>query len=547
MELLQVENISFTYPKAGQKALCDLSFTLQKGEFTLLAGESGCGKTTLLRLLKSEIAPFGEISGRILYAGKPREESPFWKIGYVGQDPDEQLVTDQVWHELAYALENRGLPQEEIRLRVGETASYFGIQNWYHCRTDELSGGQKQLLNLAAVMAMQPELLLLDEPTAQLDPIAAAELIATLKKLNQELGVTVLLTEHRLEEVFPLADTVMVMREGRLLAHDTPRAVCKQLCGDRLFAGFPAAARIWEGLDRPGECPLTVREGRRFLDECFPAFSAAPEPVTKPEGAISLEARHVWFRYEKNAEDVIRDMSFTVLKGEIFSILGGNGTGKTTTLNLLAGLEKPTAGKVLIKGQKIKEYRAGSLYRQKLAMLPQNPKLLFLCNTVREDLEEYGVLLGLNETERREQLGKVSSFFGIEAFLDRHPYDLSGGEQQKCALAKLMLARPEILLLDEPTKGLDAYFKQQLAALLKRLQSEGRTILFVTHDVEFAALVSTRCGLFFDGSLLAVSAPGTFFSENRFYTTAASRIAREHAPGAVVCEEVVRLCRNAKT
>ena len=543
MEILQVKNLKFTYPHAPSEALSGISFSLQKGNFTLLTGESGCGKTTLLRLIKNEIAPFGEKSGEILFLGNPHTQAAFNRIGYVGRNPDEQIVTDKVWHELAFGAENMGLSREEIRLRVGETASYFGIQNWYHQPTDQLSGGQKQLLNLASVMVMQPDLLLLDEPTGQVDPITAATLIATLKKMNRELGITVLITEHRLEEVFPLADSVMVMRKGKLVAADTPKAVCEQLRGDELFTGFPTAARLWSGLGGTQSCPLTVREGRRFFEERFGAVTKPFPALPEPDGKPCIEAKNVWFRYERHANDVIRDMSFCVRQGEIFSILGGNGSGKTTTLNLLAGLLRPTAGNFFIFGKKVRDYHNGSLYRQTLAMLPQNPKILFLRNTVKEDLEEYQSLLGIAKEEQKQTLKETVDFFEIAPFLNRHPYDLSGGEQQKCALAKLMLAKPEILLLDEPTKGLDATFKNRLSVLLKQLQRNGKTVIMVTHDVEFAAAVSTRCGLFFDGTLLSVSTPHVFFLHNRFYTTAASRIAREHFPGAVTCEEVIRLCK----
>ncbi len=543
MALLQIQNLNFSYPDGSQKALDDLSLSLEEGSFTLLVGESGSGKTTLLRLIKREIAPFGEQSGNILYDGAPSTETPFWKIGFVGQNPDEQIVTDRVWHELAYGAENRGLSTEEIRLRVGETAAYFGMEGWYHKRTDELSGGQKQLLNLASVMVLHPQLLLLDEPTGQLDPIAAANFIATLQKLNRELGVTVFMTEHRLEEVFPVSDAVAVLRQGKLLWKGTPRQVCEELKGDRLFAGFPSAARIWNGLHSSAPCPLTVREGRRFLQEQFPKTSGKIVSSAKDFGKPVLEAHNVWFRYERNAPDVICDMSFSVGKGEIFSILGGNGSGKTTTLNLLAGVLSPVRGKCLVDG-KATGRKENAEIRRRIAVLPQNPQTLFLRNTIREDFEDYLLLLGKGKTAGAALIDRVTEDFGLAALLDRHPYDVSGGEQQLAAFAKILLSEPEIILMDEPTKGLDAFWKHRFSERLKRLCCEGKTVLMVTHDVEFAAQVSDRCGLFFDGTLLAVSTPNEFFSANHFYTTAASRIARGKFPNAVLCEEVIRLCES---
>ena len=551
MEFLQVKNLSFTYPNRDAAALAELNFSVERGSFTVLCGPSGSGKTTLLRLLKRELAPHGTRSGEILYGGAPlsalNDRRSAAEIGFVRQDPDEQLVTDKVWHELAFGLESLGLKNGDIRRRVGEMASFFGIQSWYHNDTDHLSGGQKQLLNLAAVMVMQPKLLLLDEPTSQLDPIAAADFIATLQKLNRELGLTILLSEHRLEEVFPVADRVIVMeRSGAPCLTGTPRELCAALRGHPLAAGLPSASRIWAGLDVPDvPCPLTVREGRELLEQHFSQCAGALVPVRpRPKTPPVLEADGLCFRYEKDAPDVLRELSLSVRAGEIFALLGGNGAGKTTTLHLLAGLEKPYRGTIRILGKRMKDYKNGALYRGCLALLPQSPRTVFLKDSVRED---YHHLLTANGVKPAEQAAKIDALVAqldIAPLLDRHPYDLSGGEQQKCALGKLLLTEPKLLLLDEPTKGLDAEYKERLRALLHRLRAEGRTIVMVTHDVEFAAAVADRCALFFDGEVIADGAPNEFFSGNHFYTTAASRIARTILPNAVLCEEVMALCRE---
>ena len=551
MEILQIKDLSFAYPKSDKKALDGINISINKGEFVLVCGVSGCGKTTLLRLLKQEIAPFGEKTGEIIYNGisvdKMESRTASSEIGFVGQNPDEQIVTDKVWHELAFGLENLGVEQSKIRSRVGEMASFFGIHNWYHSKTDELSGGQKQLLNLASVMVMQPKILLLDEPTSQLDPIAAADFIATLRKLNSELGLTIILVEHRLEEVFPIVDRVVAMENGKVLFFDEPRTACKKLKGHPLESGLPSAVRIFNGLDALDECPLTVREGREFLEENFSEKSGG---TFKEKEAVQretiLEAKGLWFRYEKNLPDVVTELNLKVGKGEIFSILGGNGSGKTTTLNILAGLDKPYKGKVKICGKKISEYKNGSLYRNNLALLPQNPKTVFLKDRVDEDFCEILKVMGIPNSEHKNKINALASRFGIEHLLDKHPYDLSGGEQQKCALCKLLLTQPQILLLDEPTKGFDAYSKKMLSELLFDLQTEGKTILLVTHDVEFAASVSDRCALFFDGKIVSEGTPNSFFSENNFYTTAASRISRDLLSGAVLCEDVVRLCKGGE-
>lgn len=549
MELLQVKNLSFSYPNRQENALKDLSFSIPKGSFTVMCGQSGCGKTTLLRLLKRELSPHGDLQGEILYEGRPlsglTDRQSASEIGFVRQNPDEQLVMDKVWHELAFGLENLGLPTGDIRRRVGEMASYFGIQDWYHRDTDQLSGGQKQLVNLAAVMVMQPKLLLLDEPTSQLDPIAAAEFIDILRKLNRELGLTILLAEHRLEEVFPVADQVIVMERSRPCRMDSPRRICEALRDHPLYRGLPSAARIWGGAEPSGACPLTVREGRVYLEGKFrhKAGGWIPEKTREHPGETALEAEGIWFRYEKDTPDILRELNLKVYTGEIFALLGGNGTGKSTTLRVLAGLERPYRGKIRIFGKKQKDYKGNSLYAHNLSMLPQNPQTVFMHDTVREDYLGILEAMGVPEGDRNDAAEAMGRKLGISALLDRHPYDISGGEQQKCALGKLLLTDPKILLLDEPTKGLDADYKKKLWDLMTMLRDEGKTVLLVTHDVEFAAEVADRCALFFDGEILAEGTPNSFFSGNNFYTTAASRIAREIFPNAVLCDEVISLCR----
>ena len=553
MEILRIENLSFRYPGTEKRAVDSIDLSVNDGEFIVVCGESGCGKTTLLRLLKRELAPAGEKSGNIFYRGTRQEEldgrTAAAEIGYVLQNPDNQIVTDKVWHELAFGLENIGVPTEVIRRRVGEMASYFGIQEWFRKKTDELSGGQKQLLNLASVMVMQPKILILDEPTSQLDPIAASDFISTLKKLNRELGLTVILVEHRLEEVFPTADRVVLMDGGRVLLYDSPVNVGKRL-GEMqnshpMLLGLPSAVRIFNALHIDYVCPLTVREGRDFLERHFAADENAitvGEYTHSDEAAIEL--KKVWFRYERDLPDVLRGTSLTVYGGEFYCILGGNGTGKTTTLNVISGLNKAYRGKVIINGKPIKDYRGNSLYRNNLAFLPQNPQTVFIKETVREDYSEILETLGISKDERTEMIEAVTARVGISHLLEKHPYDLSGGEQQKCALAKMLLLKPKILLLDEPTKGLDAYSKHTLKNILADLKSDGMTILAVTHDVEFAAENADRCALFFDGEILSADVPEKFFSENNFYTTAANRIARQLCRNAVTCEQVVAFCEG---
>lgn len=577
MEILSLENLTFTYPKTENAAVENVSLQVDEGDFVLLCGASGCGKTTLLKLLKRELTPNGGQSGAVKFRGRPlsslTDREAAADIGFVMQNPDEQIVTDKVWHELAYGLENLGVPSETIRLRVGETASWFGISDSFRKSADELSGGQKQLLNLAAVSVMNPSLLLLDEPTGQLDPIAAAEFISILKKLNRELGLTVIIAEHRLEDIFPVADKVAVMENGKIIVCDAPRAVGRRLAevnkNHPMLAALPSAVRIYSALEGFSQtCPLTVREGRAFLEKNFASSPNAPLPSGESDPPVSektektaagepeatsaektetpaVELKNVWFRYERDLPDVLRSTNLKAYFGEVFCLLGDNGVGKTTSLNVIAGLDRAYRGKTLINGTPITKFKGGSLYRKNVALLPQDPQTVFVRDEVQKDLEELADACGLSKSEREKRISELAEKLGITPFLKKHPLDLSGGEQQKCALAKTLLSEPKILLLDEPTKGLDAFSKNSLSSLLRSLKNDGLCILIVTHDVEFAAENADRCALFFDGEILACDVPSRFFSENNFYTTAANRMARRLWKDAVTYESVVARCRSA--
>ena len=544
-----IENLTFAYPEAGKNALQDVNLQIQEGEYLVLIGKSGSGKSTLLRHLKTALTPHGKRSGRVLFSGKPLEEAGLReqsaKIGYVMQDPDSQIVTDKVWHELAFGLESLGCDQRTMRLRVAEMASYFGIQDWFHRDVAELSGGQKQLLNLASIMAMQPEVLILDEPTSQLDPIAAADFLNTVRKINLELGTTVILSEHRLEEVFPAADRVAVLEEGRLMALDTPRGIGRRLRaeGSDMVAALPAPMRIFYGAEGGGECPLTVREGRSWLSRemegrpvCRETPPAPLEEIPAADAAVVL--KEVWFRYEKDAPDVLRGVNMQVPRGSLFAVVGGNGAGKSTMLKAICHICRPYRGKVLLEGRKVEKYRPDELFQGMLAMLPQDPKTLFVKKTVREELLE--MLPGRGGEEREERVLKIAAELQVEDLLTQHPYDLSGGEQQRAALAKVLLLEPKILLLDEPTKGIDSFYKKTLAEILAGLKRKGVTILLVSHDIEFCAQYADAVAMFFDGGVVTANTPGRFFAENSFYTTAANRMSRHLFPYAVTAEDVIR-------
>ena len=545
MAHFQIKDLTFAYPTAkGKKTLDGVNLNIEKGEYIVLCGASGSGKTTLLRQLKSVLTPYGERTGEILFNGTPLEQvsqlEQSAKIGYVMQNPEEQIVTDKVWHELAFGLESLGCDQKTMRARVAEMACYFGIADWFHKDVATLSGGQKQLLNLASIMAMQPEVLILDEPTSQLDPLAASDFLNTVRKINRELGTTVIITEHRLEDIFPYADRAIVMEAGRVIAHDTPRTIGKLLYEQKadMFAAMPTPVRVFYGVEGEGDCPLTVREGRTWLSQNYPApkINQLPaETLAEKVENPALSLKELWFRYEKDSPDVLRGVSAEVPVGSLYAIVGGNGAGKSTALKAICGICKPYRGKVKVFGKPVEKYKTGELFGGCLAMLPQDPKSLFVKKTVREDLAEM--------TRDEQKVAEIAAICEIEHLLNSHPYDLSGGEQQRSALAKVLLTEPKLLLLDEPTKGIDNFFKEKLAKILCKLKQQGVTIVMVSHDVEFCAKYADSVSMFFDGQILTTDTPRRFFGNNSFYTTAANRMSRHVFSMAVTADNVADLCK----
>ena len=593
MNLVEVKDFSFSYPECSHKVLEHVNLKIKEGTLNVICGRSGCGKSTLLRQLKTVLAPAGNTSGQILYRGVSLKDTDHrtqsQEIGFVMQNPDNQIVTDKVWHELAFGLESLGYDNATIRLRVAEMASYFGIQQWFYKNVVELSGGQKQLLNLAAVMAMHPSLLILDEPTSQLDPIAASDFLETVKKINRDIGTTVLLTEHRLQDIIPYADRIFVMDEGGVFMEGTPREIGTALGREKhgMFLSMPVPMQIYGETRSHLTCPLTVSQGRQWIRDYIEEKGITKEQIQQanqrlagsthaqdnklpgetagsegkgilaglksrnhtPEPAIQMKG--VWFRYEKDSPDVVRDLSLEVKKGEFYALVGGNGTGKSTTLSLLSRVHQPYKGRIYLEGKDLRSFKDNQLYCGYLGVMPQNPQSIFLKKTVLEDL--YSVIGGKKEKPSKEyslSMKKEKAIEGIvslthlDGLLDRHPYDLSGGEQQRLALAKVLLLRPKILLMDEPTKGMDAEYKEELGGILKKLQSHGMTIFMISHDVEFVAEYADTTGLFFEGNIVTSKKTRDFFAGNNFYTTAANRMARGLFPEAVTGKDVVSCLTN---
>ncbi|MDU4859390.1 MAG: energy-coupling factor transporter ATPase [Terrisporobacter othiniensis] len=558
METFRIEQLAFSYPNMEKLALKNINLTIDSGEFVVICGKSGCGKSTLIRHLKTVLTPYGKREGDIYFQGKlldlvdDRTQSS--QIGYVLQSPENQIVTDKVWHELAFGLESLGYDNNTIRLRVAEMASFFGIQTWFRKNVTELSGGQKQLLNLASIMAMQPSVLILDEPTSQLDPITASDFLKTIKKINEELGITIVMVEHDLEEVFNMADRIILMDAGEVIIDDKPKNVgkkVKQLMPD-MFEAMPSPIKIASSLNI-NETPITVKEGRYFINELFVNEEVAYTRVEDDKeynniysDKAAIKMKDVWFKYEKDGNDIVKDLNFEVKEGEFFCVVGGNGTGKSTTVSLICGINKPYRGKVEVFEKNIKEYKNKELFNNNIAILPQDPQSLFVKNTVEKDLYEMFPKLGISKREKINKIAKISKLVEIEDLLNHHPYDLSGGEQQRAALAKVLLLEPKLLILDEPTKGLDAHFKVKFAKIINKLIENKVTVVMVSHDIEFCASYAHRCALFFDGSIVTSNTPNKFFSGNSFYTTVANRMSRQVFENAVTCEDVITLCNGNK-
>lgn len=534
MNILEVRNFTFKYKESTHNVVDNVSFIADEGELILVCGATACGKTTLLKSLKPELAPFGEKHGEIMFFGKPlseiNERTSASQIGYVMQRPENQIVTDRVRSELAFGGESLGMPVNTIHRQVAEAAAYFGLERILDENTSLLSGGQRQLLNLASVMAVGAKLIILDEPTAQLDPIAAGSFIRTLYRITRELSVTVIIAEHRFEELLPLADKVLLLENGKKSVFDTPERSAKALVscasvrpslpsGLQIFGAFPKIK-----IPSP---PITLAESRAMLADRFNDSVKSPKKESRTLGEdTAVRLKNVYFTYDADKSDVVRGASLEVKRGEVFTLLGSNGSGKSTLLSLISGIEKPYRGKVEINGKPLKKYREAELYHGILALLPQDVQSSFLYDSVGEEL---------NFTED-------DSIYDFRLLYDMHPYDLSGGQQQLLGMKKMLLRKPQIVLLDEPTKGLDGYWRDAVAEVIKELRSKGMTVFTVTHDMELAAQVSDRCGIFFDGAVSSIAAPEEILGDSMFYTTNAAKTARGIYSGACTTAQLLELC-----
>ncbi|AGK52638.1 ABC transporter ATP-binding protein [Bacillus sp. 1NLA3E] len=547
MAQIELNNITFTYPETETPALKNLSLQIEKGQFVVLFGASGSGKSTLLRLLKKEIRPHGELKGDIIINGRSRQESDAGanEIGFVFQDPENQVVAENVLQEIVFGLENMGLSTTEMRSRVAEMVHFFGAESLLDRKTHELSGGKKQQINLASVLLMQPNILLLDEPTAQLDPVSARELLDMLVRLNDEFGMTIVVAEHRLEELFTVSDKIVMMEQGKITHEGAPKQMMEMLWNSSNRVYVPSIPSLYLSIEKNENRknpPLTVKEGKRwFQQNALIDLSTSDSSVVADAKEELIRAKNLAFLYSKDDEMVLKELDFSIQKGETYALLGGNGSGKSTLLKLIGGILKPSQGKVFFHEKPLKTWSKNDLIK-KIGYLPQNPKIFFIQDTVEKEINETLKQWGITDFFEVERL---LNLLGIAHLRNQHPYDLSGGELQKAALACLLIRNPEVLLLDEPTKGLDPVSKANLAEILKGLQEGGTTILMSTHDVEFAAQHATKCGMMFQGKITSEGSPSEFFKGNFFYTTMIQRLFR-HIPESQIMtlEEAVSACKT---
>ncbi|MDO5852191.1 MAG: ATP-binding cassette domain-containing protein [Methanobacteriaceae archaeon] len=555
MALVEFNNFNFGYE--DKEILSNINFQVENGEFVLLCGPSGSGKTTLLSCIKKELKPKGNIKGTVKFDGKEIDDIEDYKsacdIGFLFQNPDNQIVTDTVIQEISFPLENIGLPPEEIRNRVAEMAAFFGLDKILNKDVNQLSGGQKQLVNLCSLLVLKPKLLLLDEPTSQLDPIASYDFLTILRRLNEEFSITIMITEHKHDNIFPFIDRALFLENGKIKYSNDSREICKDVKEDPIFNKYmPSPAKTYFTLTKTHpeinkkNVPLSIREGRRIInniDNLKKVETPLPDPTIE-FGDTLIECKGMWFGYTKD-KVILKDIYLDIKKGEYISVIGGNGTGKSTLLQLVAKLIKPVKGKV--------SYKKGTT----IGYVHQNPMIHFTQDSVKnelcgEELSNLNVNISAKDIIRNKSSNDLDEevtlsdealdyleFFGISHLIDHHPYDCSGGEQQKIAIIKVLLQNPDVLILDEPTKGLDPVSNINLSNKLKKLvEEEDITILMTTHDLDFVANNCHRCIMVFDGNLQLDNTPRSIFSNNSFYTTFINRLIKDQIPSGITLTDV---------
>lgn len=520
MEILTVKDLTFTYPTSSSASLKNISFSVNEGEFIVVCGRTGGGKTTLLKQLVPSIAPLGNRLGDI--------DTHKCKIAYVCQSPNEQIVCDKVYAELAFALENQAMPRDQMIAKIAEASGFFGLDDILYSDCDSLSGGQKQIVAIASAMICRPDVLVLDEPTSRLDPIAKEKLLSLIKKINRELACCVIISEHYIEPLLEYADKMLLL-DKELIYFGSVDGGLKALSGyPPLKDALPASTRIYSEFNIDCKIPITVKDGRNYIRKYFKNdVKYLSEDKKEEQKESAIEIKNVYFRYTKNGKDILNGADLCVKKGQVFCLLGGNGSGKSTLLSIIAGALRAYSGEIRILGKRLKQY-SGDLYKT-VTLLPQDVLTVFSHDTVRQELQ---VCKNINEFP-----------YDFTPILDNHPYDISGGQAQLLALAMATGNDQSILLLDEPTKGLDKEASLSIADMIKKLKESGKTVLCVTHDSEFAAMCADRCALLFSGECTQNLPTAEFFRCNTFYTTPVSIMTRNYYENVLTVEKCVEIMK----
>lgn len=511
MAYINVENLTFAYPDAPQRALQGVSFSMERGEMGVILGRSASGKSTLLQLLCPAIAPKGKIGGKISLSGA--------RVAFVHQDAEASLVCDKVFAELAFALENQGMAREQISLKIAETACFLNIEDLFACDVAALSGGQKRMVALAGALVAEPDVLILDEPVSSLDPLAAEHFLSALVKVNRELGITVLMSEHIAGGILPQCDVLGFLEAGEMAAFGPCTETARALCGAGFADYLPVPVRLFSRLQPDVLPPVSVRGARVRLAAYLKERSAVHNdfsytPLTPPESKknTALQFQDVYFSYDRRRQPVLHGLDLKASFGSVHGVVGCNGSGKSTLLKLASGVLRPLHGRCKVHGRAV--------------MMPQEPLDLFCGDTLGEDLAGADAAL----VHR----------FGLQKLLGRHPYDVSGGEAHMAAFVRILSGQPDILLLDEPTAGCDAEIKARQKELLRGLAAVGKCVLVVSHDMEFLSEVCDRVSLLFGGETVETMPAHRFFASLSFYTTDAHRIGRGLVDGAVTLQDLLQ-------
>lgn len=512
MNIYKIENLSFRYQNNQEYILKDISFEIEEGGFYLICGKSGSGKTTLLQLLKKEIMPQGYITGNIFINNSTDQPE---NIGYIFQNPDFQIVSHKVIHELSFGLENMSMSLKEMKRRIGEVVHFFNLQDILYKDISKLSGGQKQLVNLASIVAMKPKVMLLDEPTAQLDPIASQEFLTMLKRVNEELNITVVLVEHDLEQTMKICDCLIYLENGEIQYYGTPRRVPKLKNYEK---ALPVVTQLFHKSNIE-DIVYDFKSVRKWIKDHQDNFTVVNKNEIELQN-ILLQLKNIHFNYEDIP--VLKGLNLDVYENEVLAIVGSNGCGKSTLLKVICGLLNHKRGKIYVDQVEIKKDK--NLFDNFIAYLPQDPTTMFLKETVKDELDNQESIDLLYDLK-------------LDFLLEQHPYDLSGGQMQLVAFIKILARNPKLVVLDEPTKGLDAYYKEKIGNLLEKLANK-ITVIIVSHDLEFCARYAKRIGMMFDGRIESIDKTTTFFSSNLFYTTIMNKLTRGILDNVNIIEDI---------